>query len=151
MKVFVLLALLFVSSFAALTNQQYQNAFIEFMHKYSKSYAHDEFQARFVTFKKNLDFINNLNAQNRGFKVAMNKFGDLSNQEFVALYTGLRIPANYTKLLPLLVEMLLFLILLTGVLKGLLLKLKIKDNVVLAGLSLLLDLLKVAISSELIN
>jgi cathepsin L len=95
MKVFVLLALLFVSSFAALTNQQYQNAFIEFMHKYSKSYAHDEFQARFVTFKENLDFINDLNAQNRGFKVAMNKFGDLSNQEFVALYTGLRIPANY--------------------------------------------------------
>jgi len=105
MKVLAILALLFVSAFAIAPlknlrvqskNLQYQSAFADWMHKHSKSYAHDEFQARFQIFKNNLDFINTHNAKtDKTFTVALNKFADLTNQEFANMYNGLRVPEGY--------------------------------------------------------
>jgi len=95
MKVFAILALLFASSLAAFSKQEYQAAFVDWMHKNSKSYAHDEFSTRFTTFKKNMDFIAEFNSKNTHMKVAMNKFGDLSVSEFSAMFNGLKVPTGY--------------------------------------------------------
>jgi C1A family cysteine protease len=79
-----------VYALAARTEQEYQKEFVEFMHTHQKSYAHDEFQSRYSTFKANMDIIDNYNARGLSFTLAMNKFGDLGREEFKRLYTGLK-------------------------------------------------------------
>jgi len=82
MNKFIIFALLAVSSVLALTDKEYQDSFLQFSRKFSKSYHHDEFQNRFRIFKNNLDFINNYNAQSNGVTLAVNEFADLSHTEF---------------------------------------------------------------------
>jgi len=71
----------------------YQATFTQWMQTHKKSYHHDEFVIRFNTFKANLDFINRHNAANKSFTVAMNKFGDLTTEEFAKFYLGTRFTA----------------------------------------------------------
>jgi len=87
--------LLFACCAFALTEKQYQQQFTAFMHKYGKTYAHDEFQHRYKVFKTNVDFINSFDAQSRGFTVAMNHMGDLTNEEYKRAFLGLKVPAGY--------------------------------------------------------
>jgi cathepsin L len=94
MKVVVAL-LAFVAFAVALREKDYQNAFTQWMHSQSKSYAHDEFQYRYQTFKSNLDYIVSYNAKNNGVRLAMNAFGDLTNEEYRRIYLGLKVPAGY--------------------------------------------------------
>jgi len=91
MKAVVLLALLAVA-FAARTEREYQSAFTKWMQTQMKSYHHDEFQIRYNVFKQNLDFIDAHNADNtKTFKVAVNKFADLTVEEFSRFYLGTKI------------------------------------------------------------
>jgi hypothetical protein len=46
---------------------------------------------RFEIFKDNLKFIDEHNAVNRAYKVGLNRFADLSNEEYRAMYLGIRI------------------------------------------------------------
>jgi hypothetical protein len=78
MKVFVAVFALIVSALA-LSEQEYQDQFTAWMQAHSKSYHHDEFSARYRVWKSNLDLIHQHNSQNKGYTLAMNKFGDLSN------------------------------------------------------------------------
>jgi len=94
MKVLVAV-LLFACCAFALTEKEYQTQFTQFMHKYGKSYAHDEFQHRYKVFKTNLNFVNSFDAKARGFTVAINHLGDLSNAEYRSTYLGVKVPANY--------------------------------------------------------
>jgi len=92
-KAFVVFALLFSSAYAL----RYQSAFVDYMHKNGKSYNHDEFAARFATFKKNVDFIDAQNARkDLTYKVGLNKFADMTNTEFAAMYNGVKVPKGYT-------------------------------------------------------
>lgn len=48
-----------------------------------------EKERRYNIFKNNLEYIENFNnGVDRGYKLAINKFADLTNQEFRSLYTG---------------------------------------------------------------
>jgi cathepsin L len=87
MKTFVLLAILFACALA-FTEVEYQSAFTFWMQQYQKSYAHDDFSYRYKVFRQNMDFIQKHNDANKGFKVAMNQFGDLTNAEFKSFYLG---------------------------------------------------------------
>jgi len=92
----VIFALILSSAFCSLVRMDEQTAFVSFMHKYGKSYNHDEFQVRFTNFKNNLAFIDSHNAKvGVTFKVAMNKYGDLSAEEFGRLFNGVRVPQGY--------------------------------------------------------
>jgi len=73
-----------------LSDKDYQDAFVQFSQKYSKSYHHDEFQYRFGVFRKNLDFINSYNNKKNGVTLAVNHFADLTTQEFSRMYKGLK-------------------------------------------------------------
>jgi len=93
MKCILLLAVLLGLTYAV-SEAQYQSSFTFWMQQHQKSYHHDEFLAKYRTFKANMDFINAHNAKNATFTVAMNKFGDLSVQEFSTIYLGTRYTAT---------------------------------------------------------
>ncbi|GLT29564.1 hypothetical protein SLA2020_044220 [Shorea laevis] len=60
-----------------------------------------EKELRMKIFKDNLEFIEKFNSEgNRTFKLGLNKFSDLTNEEFKALYTGYKIPPTQTHLKP---------------------------------------------------
>ncbi|KAL7190955.1 hypothetical protein ACSBR2_023095 [Camellia fascicularis] len=47
-----------------------------------------EKERRFEIFKENLRFIDEHNAENRSYKVGLNKFADLTNEEYRSMYLG---------------------------------------------------------------
>jgi cathepsin L len=94
MKAILLLALLAVA-FAARTDREYQREFTKWMQTHQKAYHHDEFQNKFNVFKANLDFIDAHNADNtKTHKVAVNKFADLTGEEFARFYLGTKITVD---------------------------------------------------------
>jgi hypothetical protein len=62
--------------------------------KYGRSYASkDDFNMRFETFSKNFDMVESHNSQDKSFKMAINQFSDLSEEEFNTHFTsGLKMP-----------------------------------------------------------
>lgn len=71
---------------------EYQWLFSNWMSQHNKVYSHDQFFARYKTFKANLDSITVHNAGNATWTQAMNKFGDMNRAEFLQTHTGLRVP-----------------------------------------------------------
>merc|ERR1712032_955305 len=63
--------------------------FASFKETYGKVYNGDE-ESRFEIFKANVDEIEAENAQNLGYEMGINQFSDLSKEEFLATYTGLK-------------------------------------------------------------
>jgi len=99
MKVAFLVVLAAVAANAALFSEEtYQNSFSEWMVKFEKDYAPEEFFRRFSTFRDNMDFVHNHNSGNNTFQVELNKFADMTSGEFKVVYLGynqaLRYPAT---------------------------------------------------------
>jgi len=78
----------------ALSEQEYQKAWEEWKWQNKKYYSDSEGEYRFTVFKNNLHFVNTHNAKGYTYTLAMNQFGDLTNQEITGLYNGL----NYTRI-----------------------------------------------------
>lgn len=72
-----------------LEERNLRTGFTEWMRAHGKAYQHDEFQARFQTWKANSLFIHQMNKKNLTFILAMNQFGDLTAEEFNKFYKGL--------------------------------------------------------------
>lgn len=61
----------------------------EWLAKHKKAYnGLGQKDKRFEIFKDNLRFIDEHNAQNRTYKLGLNKFADLTNEEYRAMYLG---------------------------------------------------------------
>ena len=60
------------------------------MASYGRVYKHNEEKARRqAIFKQNLEFIERFNNEgNKSFRLSLNRFADLTNEEFVASHTG---------------------------------------------------------------
>jgi hypothetical protein len=86
MKAF-LLGLLAVSALA-LTEQEYQSSFVNWMRKFDKTYQPEEFFYRFGVFKDMLDYVNAHNAANRSWSAGLNQFSDLTTEEFGRIYAS---------------------------------------------------------------
>jgi len=84
-----LVLFLAVSSYGA---RNYQQEFVDFMHTHQKTYSHDDFAHRFAVFKANCDKIDAHNAKNLSWTMGVNKFADLTGDEFDSLYKGLKVP-----------------------------------------------------------
>lgn len=68
-----------------------QQEFINFLATYAKYYnSHDEFNYRFQIFKENYERIMNTDGEGMGFTIAINRFADLTTEEFLKQYTGYR-------------------------------------------------------------
>jgi cathepsin L len=63
--------------------------FRNFKVQYNKKYdSADEDTIRFLIFSENYQIIEKLNEHNHSFRVAVNKFADLTSAEFKSLYLG---------------------------------------------------------------
>ncbi|PON65019.1 Cysteine Protease [Parasponia andersonii] len=63
--------------------------------KHGKAYnGLGEKEKRFEIFKDNLRFIDDQNAQNLSFKLGLNRFADLTNEEYRSTYLGTKISAT---------------------------------------------------------
>jgi cathepsin L len=89
------LALVLVVLASALTETEYRTAFDNFKVTYGKVYLDTEENHRYSVFKHNLDFVNSWDAETRGFTVAINKFSDLTKEEFASIYNGMKVTKNY--------------------------------------------------------
>jgi len=69
-----------------------QNLFIKFVKHHGKTYDVEEMFYRYGVFKANHAYIENHNAVNKGFKLALNKFADLTHKEYRALLGFTRNP-----------------------------------------------------------
>jgi cathepsin L len=73
----------------ALTERDYQTAFLDFMIQHEKVYASHDFQHRFMAFRNNMDFIEKHNNEGHSFTVGVNEYADLTLHEFVQNMNGL--------------------------------------------------------------
>jgi len=73
-----------VSALPALSDREYEDAFVSFVGRFDKSYTADAFFQRYSVFKANLDQIREHNAQGLSWDMAINQFADMSPAEFKA-------------------------------------------------------------------
>jgi len=91
MRSLILIAL-FLGAVCAFSEQEYKETFVSWMQKHEKSYTSETFQQRFNIFKSNMDFVEKWNSDpTHTHTCALNKFADLSNEEFRKTYLGLRV------------------------------------------------------------
>lgn len=86
-----------ISSFLATTTEhdesQTRLIFEGWLNTHSKSYnSSSEKEERYKIFKENLRFINEHNAGNHSFRVGLNVFADLTNEEYRRTYLGFQLP-----------------------------------------------------------
>lgn len=82
-----------------ISEQEYAENFDYFIAKYRRNYPENaEYNLRFEIFKENYKFIQNHNskAEVNGFLLGINKFGDITNQEYRDIY--LKLKTNVTPL-----------------------------------------------------
>lgn len=77
------------------TDAQVREIYDQWLAKHNKAYnGIGEEDRRFEIFKENLRFIDQHNAQNRTYKVGLNRFADLTNEEYRAKFLGTRTDAK---------------------------------------------------------
>jgi cathepsin L len=64
--------------------------------QHGKTYRPDEETERFAIFQRNLDFVQKFNSEGHSHTVGMNRFGDLTNEEYRKLYLAAPVNINYT-------------------------------------------------------
>lgn len=73
------------------TDEEVVAIYEEWLVKHGKVYnALGEKERRFEVFKDNLRFIDEHNSENRTYRVGLNRFADLTNEEYRSMYLGLR-------------------------------------------------------------
>ena len=90
----------FIGEKAEISEEEFQEAFTDFLATYKKSYYNSyEFENRFMIFRDNYQMISdhNLNADYIGFEMGVNEFADLTSAEFQEKYLGLNQPRRHHK------------------------------------------------------
>lgn len=64
-------------------------AFEQWQMEHNKTYSPNEKAFRLAVFKKNLDRVNEVNAQNLSYKLGLNAFSDMTEKEQITKLTGL--------------------------------------------------------------
>jgi len=92
----LLLALLVLSCVASLaavaplSDTEYEFLFTKWASSHGRNYTSvEETMTRLAIFRDNLDYVRNHATLGKSYTLAMNKFGDMTNDEFTSLYTGL--------------------------------------------------------------
>ncbi|KAJ1431050.1 Peptidase C1A, papain C-terminal [Sesbania bispinosa] len=77
------------------SDEEVMSIYEQWLVKHRKVYnALGEKDKRFEIFKDNLRFIDEHNAENRTYKLGLNRFADLSNEEYRTKYLGTRVDPN---------------------------------------------------------
>jgi len=88
MKAILLVALFVGLAAAAFTEEQYQDAFSNWMSENNKVYASSEFFHRYNAFRANMDYVEKWNAQNSATVLGLTSLADLSNEEYRRIFLG---------------------------------------------------------------
>jgi cathepsin L len=95
MKLIFICLIAIVAINAHLTTEEAFGSFQSWTSLHNKVYTSTkEYMNRFKIYTDNLNFIEEHNRSNKGFTVAMNKFGDLTREEFGAMYNNFGTGAN---------------------------------------------------------
>ncbi|KAF3435449.1 hypothetical protein FNV43_RR22538 [Rhamnella rubrinervis] len=71
------------------TEKEMKDMYESWLVKHAKAYnALGETERRFEIFKDNLRFVDEHNKENRTYKVGLNRFADLTNEEYRSMYLG---------------------------------------------------------------
>jgi C1A family cysteine protease len=84
---------LFLASFAhgqAINESDLQQQFVNFMVEHEKSYTTETIGERFEVFRSNVLQINEINAAQSDYTLAVNQFADLTQEEFASIYLRLQ-------------------------------------------------------------
>lgn len=85
------MSIISTSTSASRSDAEVMEIFQSWLVKHGKVYnGIGENEKRFEIFKENLRFIDEHNSQARTYKVGLNKFADLTNEEYRAKYLGTR-------------------------------------------------------------
>lgn len=77
------------------SDEQVKGLYEQWLARHGKTYnGVGEKDKRFDIFKDNLKFIDEHNTENRIYKVGLNQFADLTNEEYKSTYLGTRIDAK---------------------------------------------------------
>jgi len=89
--ILLLVAVFFVISFVCVEQDEkiLKKIFRSWAKKHKKSYSSAEFPTRFAIFKENYLWIENHNSKNFSYKVGLNHFADLTNDEYRKFNLGL--------------------------------------------------------------
>uniref|UniRef100_A0A2P2KWT8 Uncharacterized protein n=1 Tax=Rhizophora mucronata TaxID=61149 RepID=A0A2P2KWT8_RHIMU len=75
------------------TDDEVMAIYEEWLVKHGKAYnGLGEKERRFRIFKDNLRFIDEHNSENRAYRVGLNRFADMTNEEYRSTYLGARVP-----------------------------------------------------------
>jgi cathepsin L len=90
MKAILFVALLGVAVCSAhlFSEQEYQFLCSKWVAQHNKKYNHETFFYRYTVFKHNMDKVITHNKSGKSWTLAMNKFGDMTGEEFKATMTG---------------------------------------------------------------
>jgi len=94
-KVLAIIVLL-VGVATAFSEQEYQDAFVNWMHEFDRFYASEEFFHRYNAFKANMDYVNQWNAKKPPTVLGLTSLADLTNAEYRAIYLGTHIDVTST-------------------------------------------------------
>jgi KDEL-tailed cysteine endopeptidase len=80
------------STLALRTEVEMSNVFEDWLESNPRPYSNDanEKMARYEIFKSNLQFIDEKNAEQTSYTLALNQFSDLTNEEFKSKHLGFR-------------------------------------------------------------
>jgi cathepsin L len=90
MKVAIIIAALLTIALAY-TDEEYQNAFSQWMHDHEKAYTAEDFQNRFSIFKSNMDYVRDWNNAGSATVLGLTHLADLTNDEYKSIYLGMKV------------------------------------------------------------
>lgn len=73
------------------SDEKLWNLYERWQRHHAVPHEHHEKHKRFGVFKENAKFIHEFNKQGKPYKLALNKFGDLTKEEFKGRYAGTRL------------------------------------------------------------
>ncbi|XP_050210002.1 low-temperature-induced cysteine proteinase-like [Mercurialis annua] len=80
------------------TESQVRRLYESWLVRHGKNYnGLGERERRFEIFKDNLRFVDEHNSVDRSYKVGLNRFADLSNEEYKRMYLGTRMNRNHSR------------------------------------------------------
>ncbi|XP_058751050.1 zingipain-2-like [Vicia villosa] len=98
----VFVIILWACPYLAMSKRLHKSSLIgahqQWMIKYGRTYTNSyEMEKRLQIFKSNLKYIEKFNnAGNKSYNLGLNQFSDLTNEEFMALYTGIKVPSQFS-------------------------------------------------------
>lgn len=83
MKILFFFILILACVYASVNKPNVDQLWSEFKQKYNKNYPNDaEEQQRFNIFNKNVDFIEKHNQEQHSYRLGINEFADMTQEEF---------------------------------------------------------------------